>query len=136
MVGSQLLPDWAVLDGQLLLSVPPHVTAATGIDAMVHAIEASTATQPPHHQLLHTHHLLLVPPEHSPVNTSSAPPMLRACTSISSAFSLSFGSNTNIIQAHALHCLLLICKRYFVAPVAAVNYVHLMSHCIHFDAAV
>lgn len=42
-IGSpQLLPDWAVLDGQLLLSVPPHVTAATGIDAMVHAIEAYT----------------------------------------------------------------------------------------------
>jgi len=42
-IGSpQLLPDWAVLDGELLLSVPSHVSAATGIDAMVHAIEAYT----------------------------------------------------------------------------------------------
>jgi alcohol dehydrogenase class IV len=42
VVMPQLLPDWAVLDGDLTLSVPPHVTAATGIDAMVHAIEAYT----------------------------------------------------------------------------------------------
>ncbi|MEG1041886.1 MAG: iron-containing alcohol dehydrogenase [Pseudomonas sp.] len=37
-----LLPDLAVLDAQLTLGLPPHVTAATGIDAMVHAIEAYT----------------------------------------------------------------------------------------------
>ncbi|TDF86629.1 iron-containing alcohol dehydrogenase [Pseudomonas sp. H9] len=37
-----LLPDVAVLDAQLTLGLPPHVTAATGIDAMVHAIEAYT----------------------------------------------------------------------------------------------
>ena len=42
VVSAQLLPDWAVLDAELTLSVPPHVTAATGIDAMVHAIEAYT----------------------------------------------------------------------------------------------
>ncbi len=38
----QLLPDLAVLDPILTLSVPPEHTAATGIDAMVHAIEAYT----------------------------------------------------------------------------------------------
>ncbi|WP_449431939.1 iron-containing alcohol dehydrogenase [Pseudomonas putida] len=37
-----LLPDVAVLDAQLTLGLPAHVTAATGIDAMVHAIEAYT----------------------------------------------------------------------------------------------
>ena len=42
IVSPILLPDWAVLDGELTVSLPSHVTAATGIDAMVHAIEAYT----------------------------------------------------------------------------------------------
>jgi len=37
------LPDIAILDCELTLGLPPHVTAATGIDAMVHAIEAYTS---------------------------------------------------------------------------------------------
>lgn len=37
-----LLPDLALLDAELTLGLPAHVTAATGIDAMVHAIEAFT----------------------------------------------------------------------------------------------
>jgi alcohol dehydrogenase class IV len=36
------LPDVALLDAELTLGLPAHVTAATGIDAMVHAIEAFT----------------------------------------------------------------------------------------------
>jgi alcohol dehydrogenase class IV len=35
-----LLPDVALLDPELTYGLPSHVTAATGIDAMVHAIEA------------------------------------------------------------------------------------------------
>jgi len=42
VVSSQLIPDWAILDAELTIGLPQKVTAATGIDAMVHAIEAYT----------------------------------------------------------------------------------------------
>jgi alcohol dehydrogenase class IV len=42
VVSPKLLPDVALLDAELTLDLPAHVTAATGIDAMVHAIEAFT----------------------------------------------------------------------------------------------
>ncbi|MEH0295528.1 iron-containing alcohol dehydrogenase [Agrobacterium sp. CCNWLW71] len=35
-----ILPDIAILDADLTVGLPAHITAATGIDAMVHAIEA------------------------------------------------------------------------------------------------
>ena len=43
VVSPQLYADLAVLDATLTLGLPPLVTAATGIDAMVHAIEAYTS---------------------------------------------------------------------------------------------
>ncbi|TCU34855.1 iron-containing alcohol dehydrogenase [Rhizobium azibense] len=35
-----ILPDIAILDADLTIGLPAHITAATGIDAMVHAIES------------------------------------------------------------------------------------------------
>jgi alcohol dehydrogenase class IV len=46
VVSPLIIPDIALLDPDLTLNLPPHVTAATGIDAMVHAIEAYTSTSP------------------------------------------------------------------------------------------
>ncbi len=43
VIAPQLLPDIAILDAELTVGLPAHVTAATGIDAMVHAIEAFTS---------------------------------------------------------------------------------------------
>ena len=42
MVSRTLLADKIILDAGLTTGLPPAVTAATGIDAMVHAIEAFT----------------------------------------------------------------------------------------------
>lgn len=41
--GEQLMFSQAVLDPELTLSLPPHLTAWTGIDAVAHALEGSTA---------------------------------------------------------------------------------------------
>lgn len=43
VVSPLLYPDIAVLDAELTLGLPPAITAMTGIDAMVHAIEAYTS---------------------------------------------------------------------------------------------
>lgn len=43
VVSRLLYPDVAVLDATLTLALPPRVSAMTGIDAMVHAIEAYTS---------------------------------------------------------------------------------------------
>jgi alcohol dehydrogenase len=43
VVAPQLIADLAILDAELTLGLPVAATAATGIDAMVHAIEAYTS---------------------------------------------------------------------------------------------
>ena len=40
-----LTAEWCVLDPALTVGLPRHVTAATGIDAMVHAVEAYTSAR-------------------------------------------------------------------------------------------
>lgn len=46
VVSPLLIPDIALLDPDITLGLPPAVTAATGVDAMVHAIEAFTSVNP------------------------------------------------------------------------------------------
>ena len=44
-ISSELLPDVALLDARLTKKLPPKLTASTGFDALVHAIEAYTSLQ-------------------------------------------------------------------------------------------
>lgn len=39
IVSSKMVPDWAILDPMLTVGLPPAITAATGMDALCHAIE-------------------------------------------------------------------------------------------------
>lgn len=63
VVSPVILPDVALLDPELTYGLPPHITAATGIDAMVHAIEAYASANPnnnPVSRLLATQALTLM----------------------------------------------------------------------------
>lgn len=46
VVSPVIIPDLALLDPELTRDLPSHVTAATGVDAMVHAIEAYASASP------------------------------------------------------------------------------------------
>lgn len=41
--GTVLIPDLAIIDPQFTLTAPPKITAATGLDALTHAMEAYTS---------------------------------------------------------------------------------------------
>lgn len=41
--GDALMPDLAIIDPQFTITAPPAITAATGLDALTHAIEAYTS---------------------------------------------------------------------------------------------
>lgn len=41
--GVKIAPRWALVDPEMTISLPKHITAATGLDALVHAIESYTS---------------------------------------------------------------------------------------------
>ncbi len=40
--GERMFPDWAVVDADLLVTLPSRLVAWTGVDALTHAVEAAT----------------------------------------------------------------------------------------------
>ncbi|RCW52323.1 iron-containing alcohol dehydrogenase [Halanaerobium sp. ST460_2HS_T2] len=44
-MSSKLMPDLAVIDPRMTFVLPPRLTASTGVDALVHAVEAYTGLQ-------------------------------------------------------------------------------------------
>jgi alcohol dehydrogenase len=45
LVDSRILPSASVVDPELMVSLPPGLTAATGMDALTHAVEAFTSLE-------------------------------------------------------------------------------------------
>jgi alcohol dehydrogenase class IV len=65
--GDELKPALVILDPRLTASLPPHLTAATGIDALVHAIEAATNANANEANNLYCHEAIRLVTRHLPV---------------------------------------------------------------------
>jgi alcohol dehydrogenase class IV len=100
-----LLPDVAILDPELTVGLPAAVTAATGIDAMVHAIEAYTsknANNNPMSRILAREALRLIGANiatavHDGSNVDARSAMLLGATLAGQAF-----ANSPVAAVHAL----------------------------------
>jgi alcohol dehydrogenase class IV len=101
--GQELLPDLVILDPCLTVSLPAQVTTMTGLDALVHAIEACTCRQ--RHTIsdalgLHAIRLVrenLVSAIETPEDLNARSGMLIASTLAGSAF-----AQTGTAGAHAI----------------------------------
>ncbi len=100
-----ILPDIALLDPELTYGLPAHITAATGIDAMVHAIEAYTSASPnnnPISRMLAIQALTLMGRSlltavHNGANTEARSDMLLGSMMAGQAF-----ANSPVAAVHAL----------------------------------
>ena len=100
-----ILPDTAILDAELTVSLPAPATAATGIDAMVHAIEAyasKNANNNPVSRMLATEALKLLGAHieaavFTPDNLEARGAMLLGSTLAGMAF-----ANSPVAAVHAL----------------------------------
>lgn len=105
VVSPVILPDIALLDPELTYGLPAHVTAATGIDAMVHAIEAyasASANNNPISRMLATQALTvmgrsILTAVHEPSNPEARGDMLLGSMLAGQAF-----ANSPVAAVHAL----------------------------------
>ncbi|MCV6547457.1 MAG: iron-containing alcohol dehydrogenase [Cohaesibacter sp.] len=105
VVSPVILPDIALLDPELTYGLPGHVTAATGIDAMVHAIEAyasASANNNPISRILATQALTLMGQSiltavHDGTNMQARSDMLLGSMLAGQAF-----ANSPVAAVHAL----------------------------------
>jgi alcohol dehydrogenase class IV len=105
VVSPVILPDIALLDPELTYGLPSHITAATGIDAMVHAIEAyasASANNNPLSRMLATQALTLMGRSilkavHEGTDTEARSDMLLGSMLAGQAF-----ANSPVAAVHAL----------------------------------
>jgi alcohol dehydrogenase class IV len=114
VVSSVLLPDIALLDPELTYKLPPAITAATGIDAMVHAIEAYASTNP----------------NNNPMSRGLA---LQALQLLSRAIEVAVLSPTPAARSEMLLGSMLAGQAFANSPVAAVHALAL-PHVLRFNA--
>ncbi|MDF1608005.1 iron-containing alcohol dehydrogenase [Hoeflea sp. YIM 152468] len=105
VVSQVLLPDVALLDPELTYGLPPQVTAATGIDAMVHAIEAyasASANNNPLSRLLAKQALELMGPTLLKAVQNGADVDARADMLLGSMLAGQAFANSPVAAVHAL----------------------------------
>ncbi|MBW3096185.1 iron-containing alcohol dehydrogenase [Pseudohoeflea coraliihabitans] len=105
VVSPLLLPDVALIDPELTYGLPPHVTAATGIDAMVHAIEAyasASANNNPVSRLLATQALSLMGPAILTAVRNGADQQARADMLLGAMLAGQAFANAPVAAVHAL----------------------------------
>ena len=100
-----ILPDIAVLDADLTLGLPAPITAATGVDAMVHAIEAyasSNANNNPLSQMLARQALRLLGANIRTVVTDPGNVEARGAMLLGSMLAGQAFANSPVAAVHAL----------------------------------
>jgi alcohol dehydrogenase class IV len=101
--GHELAPELVMLDPRLTVSLPAHVTAASGLDALVHAIEACTCQQRNHFidsfglQAIRLGKKHLITAIENPEDIAARSGMLLASTLAGIAF-----ANTGTAAAHSI----------------------------------
>lgn len=106
VIDPHLIPAVAVLDPQLIINLPPHITSTTGMDALTHAIEAYIGFGPRYEKakaveavlLIHQH---LVASYENPHVIEHREAMLRASYLAGQAFTRDYVGNVHAM-AHAL----------------------------------
>jgi alcohol dehydrogenase len=103
LLDPRLAPDVAVLDPELTLSLPPSITAATGMDALTQAIEAYTgrASTPITDPLaLHAAGLLAAHLERAVTQPATTSRRAAGCCSASLLAGMAFG-NSDVGSVHS-----------------------------------
>lgn len=98
-----LLPRLAVLDPRMTRTLPPKMTAATGMDALTHAVEASICLQKNPVSDAHAHAAIRLIAEHLvPVTQNSGPDKARLALANAACLAGAAFSNSMVGMVHAL----------------------------------